>query len=617
MRRRVLSYFREDPAAISSRIRSMLSKAAGLETLSTTTEKEALLLEASLIKKHRPRYNIVLRDDKQYVLFRLARTHDFPRLEIVRSARRDKARYFGPYTSGDAARKTWKLIHQAFHLRRCTDRALKNRVRPCLYHYIGQCHAPCMGLVSKEDYALLVRRVEQLLAGRAGSLMESLRKEMETSADALEFERAAILRDQMRAVERTLEKQAAFTPGGGDMDVIGLHAADSGLALGVVFVREGRMLDGRSFFWAGLGFEDAGELVGGFLSQFYGALIPAPRIVLPWLPEDESAGDNQEGGAMETAEGVVPAAETGMGAYGTSGADAPSDLRAAFALADLEEMLASLRGGAVRIHTPRDAKESGLVDIAASNAREAARLQAVEEPLMTRLGRVLHLAEPPARIECVDVSHTSGGQARVGMVVFEDGRPMRNLWRAYALEESGGDDFGTLAEFTRRRLQSGSPWPDLLLIDGGRGQLSAVERALEEAGQSGLFALAALAKARDEQGRPDRRAGNVGDRVFLPGRQNQLPLREGSAELLFLQLMRDSAHRFALGRHRKARTGAALTGELTRLPGVGPSTARLLWDAFGSVESMASANLEDLLAVPGIGAKRAELLLKKLQDLVR
>ena len=420
LRRRVLSYFR--PEGLPAKTKAMLAHAQSIEFLTTTTEKEALLLEASLIKKYRPHYNIVLRDDKQYVLFRVNIKHPFPRLEVVRKARRDGARYFGPFTSSLAARETWKLLHRAFPLRRCSDRAMKNRVRPCLYHHMGQCPAPCMGLVTAEDYFEGVRRVCDLLQGKADPLLKELHSRMEAAAEALEFEQAAVLRDQIRAVEKTVERQATVLPGGGDMDVLGLFQAERGLALGLVFVRGGAMPD-------------------------------------------------------------------------------------------------------------------------------------------------------------------------------------------------GGDDYGTLYAWVARRLESGPPWPDLMLIDGGRGQLAVVERALADAGKADFFPLAAIAKARDEAGHADRRAGNVADRIFLPGRSNPLPLREGCAELLFLQNVRDATHRFAIGRHRKARGQAALSGELMRLPGIGPATARLLWETFGSLEAMRAASVDDLRRLPGIGASRAALLHEKLKGL--
>ncbi|MEG2171959.1 MAG: excinuclease ABC subunit UvrC [Desulfovibrionaceae bacterium] len=597
LRRRVLSYFRDD---VPAKTAAMLRHACSLETLSTTTEKEALLLEASLIKKHRPRYNIVLRDDKQYVLFRLNLKHPFPRLDIVRKARqgkggaRDGARYFGPFSSATAARETFKLIHRVFPLRRCTDRALKNRVKPCLYYHMGQCCAPCMGEVTPADYFVGVQPVIELLSGRTNDLLRELEQKMLTAAESLDFEQAARLRDQLQAVQRTVEQQSAVLANDADMDVLGLHPSARGMALSLLFVRGGRLLDGRSFFWSGLGWDDAPELLWTFLSQFYASGSgegPPQKIVVPWIVPPQM---QEEGPTPVAAVAAVEGEEE--------------------SLVELETMLSQLREKPVRIMAPRTADEHRLVDMAVANAREEAR-QRQDVPITERLTKALHLPVPPLRIECVDVSHTSGQQTRVGMVVFEDGRPLTSAYRDYAMPDGGGDDYGVLAAWVARRLESGPPWADLLLIDGGKGQLAVVARALQEAGQSGLFSLAAIAKARDEQGHADRRAGNVGDRIFLLGRSNPLPLKEGCPELLFLQHVRDCTHRFAIGRHRRARTGAALAGELMRLPGIGPHTARLLWDYFGSVEAMAQASCAELCKVPNIGKATAAKLFEKLKSL--
>ncbi len=606
LRKRVLSYFRS-PERLPRKTVAMLARAVSLETLSTTTEKEALLLESSLIKRHRPHYNIVLRDDKQYVLFRLARNHPFPRLEIVRTAKKDHARYFGPFTSGLAARETWKALHRAFPLRRCTDRAMNNRVRPCLYHDLGQCLAPCTRDVDEAAYGTLVQRVEMLLSGRSQELLHALRTSMHAASEALDFEQAAVLRDQIRAVERTVERQSVVLPEGGDLDVAGVVPVVGGLGLGLLFVRDGKLLDSRTFFWPGLEMDDAPDVLWSFLGQFYSAFdgrIP-PRIVVPWKdsPHDEDSDD---------------------------GSFAPDALEAA---------LTALRGseGLVRVRMPRNPAESALVDLAGANAREAA-LRRKEEPLAARLGTVLHAQGAIRRIECVDVSHTGGASARVGMVVFEEERPLKDAYRTYSVEGTDGDDYAALSLWAARRAQEGTPWPDLLLVDGGRGQVAAVARAFHEALAAGgantnaalspegssspdavkplPFVLAGIAKARDEEGHADRRAGNVGDRIFLAGRSNPLPLREGCRELLYLQRVRDATHRFALGRHRRARTRATLSGELTRIPGIGPVTARRLWDAFETFEAMIRASEQELAAVPGIGSVTARKLAEKFRTLV-
>lgn len=678
LRKRILSYFRPNDQLTPKTV-AMLSHVANLETLNTTTEKEALLLEASLIKKHRPRYNIVLRDDKQYVLFRLSGKDDFPRLEITRKVRkRDGARYFGPFTSGMAARETWKSIHRIFPLRRCTDRAMRNRVKPCLYHHINLCSAPCANLVTPEDYAAMTQRVTLLLSGKSRELLDLLRDSMHHAAQTLDFERAAVLRDQIRAVEKTIERQGVVLQGGGDMDVLGVVTRPDGLALGVVFVREGVVLDRSTFFWPGLGLEEAGELIRSFLGQFYTptSAIP-PRIVVPWLP-------GQGGGFTDIipeVDDTAPVDATRI-SRGASGSDDPTvapvpaatnsseplpvdiatdTMEAENTHAALEAALGDMRGGPVHIVAPRNADEHRLVDMAKSNAREAARSKA-DIPLADRLGIVLRAHHPVNRIECVDVSHTGGTSTKVGVVVYEDGKPRKEDYRVWNIDDAHGDDYAALTLWAARRLEHGAPWPDLLLIDGGKGQLAAVGKVLREGfampgqlsdspqpvvsdqslepGQAFVaappeqafasdgspapgqarppslpFLLAGIAKARDDQGHADRRAGNIADRIFVPGRSNPLALREGSPELLFLQVVRDAAHDFSLGRHRQARARQAFSSELQRLPGIGPHTAKLLWDQFDSLDAMRAATPADIAALPGIGAKRAGKIWQSLQSM--
>ncbi len=617
LRKRILSYFREE--GLPAKTQAMLRHAVSIETLSTTTEKEALLLEASLIKKHKPHYNIVLRDDKQYILFKISTKHNYPRVEIVRNAHknlRDKAQYYGPFTSTLAARETWKILHKAFPLRRCSDRAMRNRVRPCLYHFMEQCPAPCMEYISPSEYAVGVQKVRELLSGRSETLLKNLEMEMLAASEALEFEKAAVLRDQLQAVQSTVEKQAVVLPGGADMDIIGVSCVEKGMALGILFVRGGVLMDGRNFFWPGLDFDDTPELLLSFLAQFYGVILPAPTVILPWIPQEIDNAFMPEKNinflsCENNKQNILNVNDIQSISTDNFDVDAKED---GHMFKTLEQSLADIRQGAVRIVAPRNAEENALVDMAATNAREEGRKQK-ETPLEERLAAALHLSHAPHRIECVDVSHTSGQQTRVGMVVFEGGQANTSAYRQYAMPDGTSDDYGTLAAWVVRRLDSGAPWPDLLLIDGGKGQLSAVQRALQEQGQEHLFALAAIAKARDEHGHADRRAGNIEDRIFLPGRSNPLPLRAGSPELLFLQHIRDCTHRFAIGKHRQARGNAALSSELMRISGIGPHTARLLWEKFDSTSAMRAASQEDLATIKGIGKKKSQELWTKLQSL--
>ena len=622
LRQRIASYFR-DESCLSPKTRTMLRAAATIDILRTGTEKEALLLEASLIKKHRPRYNIVLRDDKEYLLFRIGTAHAYPRIEIARrnqhKGKDRQARFFGPFSSGAAARETWKLIHKHFPLRRCRDRAFANRTRPCLYYDIGQCLAPCALSVPREEYQALLNKAVLLLSGKSRELVSKLKEEMDRASADLRFEQAARLRDQIRAVERTLERQSVVLPDGRNLDVVGVAQTPEGLALGIVFVRDGLLLDGRNFFWPGLTVEDTPELISGFLAQFYldrrglGDSIP-PRVVVPWLPGAES-DDTSDLSAEDSPDNACEADAARADTETEQHADREDGpVRA------LESALAEIWGAPVQITRPRGEDEDKLSLMAASNAREALK-NAAAPPMADLLAKALGAAGPVRRIEAVDISHTSGRQTRAGLVVFEDEAPVPGDFRTYSLdagltEHGTGDDYAALAAWAARRAASGGPWPDLLLVDGGKGQLAAVQRALAEAGAGNSVFLASIAKARTEEGRTDRRAGNVGDRIFLPGRSNPLNLQPGSRELLFLQRVRDAVHDYVIGRHRRARAAATLTGELTRLPGVGPEMARRLFERFGSLSAMAEAGEEALLQVPGIGRAKARDIAGRLAALM-
>ena len=611
LKKRVLSYFRPDEQ-LTAKTRAMMSHAVSVEFLTTSTEKEALLLEASLIKKHRPHYNIVLRDDKQYILFRIAVKNAYPRLEVVRKVKKDGAHYFGPFTSSQAARETWKALHSVFPLRRCHDRAMKNRVRPCLYHHIGLCLAPCSGEVSQETYFEIIQKVELLLSGKSRELLENITRKMEEASENLEFEEAAKLRDQKFAIEKTVEKQGVVFHNGADMDVMGLCSRGDGLALAVLFVRGGQVIDKAAFFWAGLVMEDANELLLGFLTQFYSQDkdIP-PRIVLPWALTAEKE-ESVESPAL----------------IGALGAD--------YALQEHEEdlesiaaMLSEWRGANVRIVAARTKDDEKLVEIAKTNARETVYKRS-DLGMDERLATLFKVQEPIRRIECVDVSHTSGTATKVGLVVYQDGKPHKADYRVWNMENTNGDDYLALSQWAKRRAEHGAPWPHLLLIDGGRGQVNSVHASFQEffsavhvrdsqsfdLEEGRLpFVLAGIAKARDEQGHADRRAGNLADRIFLPDRTNPLPFKEGSSELLFLQSIRDATHDFAIGRHRQARNKQGLDAQLLHLPHVGQETAKLLWQHFKSIEEMKKAGVEELMKLPKVGRKKALQLRDSLQKL--
>lgn len=567
LRRRLASYFQKEEG-LPPKVRIMMPKVAAIDFLCTSTEKEALLLEASLIKTHRPKYNIVLRDDKEYVLFCLSRNHPFPALRLTRKMLRDGAVYFGPFTSALSARETKKVIDRLFFLRKCRDTVFATRTRPCLQYHIGRCLGPCCLPVPEEEYAQIVRRVELFLSGKSAELLDTLRTDMQRASDALEFERAAHLRDSLRALQDTLERQVAVLTDSRDLDAIGVHAHENGASLSVVFVRQGRIIDGRSFRFDGVMTgtrEDEQALVESFVMQFY-----TPERFIP--PRIVSAVGSRE--------------------------------------SSIDEALTDMRGGKTSLVKAWGEQERRLVDIAEANAKAFSLQHRREETDGARLAGALGLVEDVHRIECVDVSHIQGEGMRAGVVVFVDGQEEKKSYRLYTFPEleGTGDDYLALASFTARRVASGPPWPDLLLIDGGKGQLRAVERALIETGTECLFALAAIAKGES------RRAGELGDAIFRPGRKNPLNLRPGSLELLFLQHVRDTAHRFVIARLRRHKRTTLLHSELENLPGIGSKTARLLWERFGSVSAMLAASVEELTSLPGVGVKRGTRLYEKLQD---
>jgi excinuclease ABC subunit C len=564
LRRRIAAYFRPG-GGLGPRTRAMVERVDRVEVLCTATEKEALLLESGLIKKHRPRYNIVLRDDKSFLLFRLDHKADYPALTLTRRVKPDGARYFGPFTSALAARKTWKLVNRLFQLRKCSERNFRNRVRPCLQHHMGRCLGPCVLPVSRETYGAILRRVELFLQGRTRELLHTLEQEMWAASERLEFERAQHRRDQIEAVRRSLEGQAVVLHREQDLDIFGLSPTEEGVALSVLFIRQGRLVDQECHFWPEVSVPEldpqagpeqgAWELLQDFLPQFYGRERLAPERIL--ISE------------------------------------------AAFEEHALEELLSEQSGVRVRIAVPRGVQERSLARMARKNAAEYARQQQLFRERIS-LAEALGLSEEPDRIEAVDVSHLAGQGTYAACTRFEGGRPLKAAYRLYrfADEETGGDDYRTLYLWMKRRLAAGPPWPDLVLVDGGKGQLASVAKALDESGIEDRLELAAIAKS-------GRSGAAGGDRIFRPGRKNPLPLRKGSPELLFLQQVRDETHRFVIGAQRRSRKGGVTRSALLGLPGIGPWTARQLLDRFGTLEAVLAATEEEIRTIPGMGGKRA------------
>ena len=577
LRKRVGSYFRPIQQ-LEPKTQRLMAQVKGVDYLCTGSEKEALLLENSLIKKHRPRYNIILRDDKSYILFKLDKSSDFPGLCLTRKVIRDGSVYYGPFPSAQAARETLRVVNRIFALRKCRPATFANRTRPCLQHQMRRCPAPCVLPVSKEEYAKRVEKLELFLSGKSKELVRRLKQEMETAAQELRFEEAAEIRDQIKAVNRTVEQQHVVQPQGGTFDLLGYVETEQGFALGLLFIRQGKVLGSRSFFWEQK--PDYEELMRSFLLQFYSRdrIIPG-RLVLPRKLVDETVA----------------------------------------------EILSERRGLRTKVVVARTRSEKKLLSMAQNNAQQGVAKNS-DIPTPDRLARVLSLQAPPRRIEAIDASHLSGQGTMVGQVVFEEGRPFRDAYRIYHFPELEGsfDDYAALAAWVSRRIASGPPWPDLVLIDGGKGQLAAVQRELvrhrsqksegesaekvnEERAIDLSWDLAAIAKS--------GKGGDGGqDRIYRPNRKNPLPLKPGQEELLFFQNIRDHTHRFVLSRQKNIRSKKTVQGSFEELPGVGPKTAELLRSCFGSPEKLYQASPEDLKKVPGIGPRKAEQIHQGLKS---
>ncbi|TYO98994.1 excinuclease ABC subunit C [Geothermobacter ehrlichii] len=575
LRNRLRSYF---STAGDGRyhIRFLVDRVRDIDTIVTDTGKEALILENTLIKRHRPRYNINLRDDKTYVSLRIDLREEFPTLEITRRIRRDGARYFGPYASAGAVRQTLKQIYRIFPLRHSPLERCRQRGRPCLYYQIGQCSAPCHGLISPADYRRLVEGALALLDGRGAEIVADLSRQMQQASAEMRFEDAAKLRDRIRAIETTIERQKVAGNRDIDQDVFGLYRDGGQIDLVVLFYRHGQLISQRGFTldWQ----LDSEELLASFLRQFYNRELLIPdQILLPFLPED-----------CET----------------------------------LRDWLQERKGRRVEIAAPQRGERAALVAMAERNAEERAKnradRRAADQRLLAQTQQQLHLKRLPRRIECFDISTFQGAETVGSMAVIVDGEPARALYRRYRIRSvSGTDDFGSLREVLSRRLQRGlreDDLPDLLLIDGGRGQLSGVVDVLDELGLRQRIDVLGIAKSRVVANARGKAVERSEERFFLPGRKNPVTLRQGSPVLFLLQRLRDEAHRFAIDYHRKLRRKHTLRSSLENIPGVGPTRRKLLLKHFGSLKGIRSATLEELRAVPGLPRNLAETVFRHFHD---
>jgi len=571
LRNRVRSYWQKaTPAGEVHRIRSVIHRVVDVEVTQTDSVSEALLLEANLIKRYRPRFNVRLKDDKSYPYIKVTLADDFPRVERTRKLVNDGSRYFGPYASASSVDESMNLVRRLFPFRTCTieirdgERALQ---RPCLLYHIKRCQGPCIQAISRDAYRSDIEQVQLFLEGRQETLVKALERDMSAAAERTDYERAGTLRDKIRAIERTMESQKMAAFARTELDLVGLARQDNQAAIQLFVIRDGKLIGRDVFLLDAVREAPDDEVLTSFLEQYYARAGSIPREV--YVPS--------------------PTLDDGV----------------------LEAFLAERRGGPVHLRVPRRGEKRALLALATRNAgetlaREQARwladhgktLAALEE-----LAAALGLAGPPLRIECYDISNFQGSESVGSMVVFEDGKPRSGEYRRFRIKTvTGANDFASHQEVLHRRFRSvrtgeeGSEeerrWamPDLVIVDGGKGQVSAARETLDALGLHDL-PLAGLAKEREE--------------LFLPDRAEPIVLPPTSPALYLVQRLRDEAHRFAITYHRSLRARRTVRSAFDDLPGVGPKRKRELLKVFGSIKRVRDAPVEQIAAVPGIGPSLA------------
>ena len=559
---RVRSYFLKG-ADHTPKTALLVSQIADLETMVTRSELEALILESNLVKRHRPPFNVVLRDDKQYPYLRLPVKDRFPRLSIVRRVQKDGALYYGPYTPAGALRETLKVIKKVFPLATCTIDIDGNAERACIEFEIKRCMAPCTGQQTQEDYHRIVRQVRQFLEGHDRELVDELRSQMDAAAAREEFEEAARLRDRIFKIERTLERQRITQTASIDQDVIGVARHGTSVDLQLLFVRGGLLIGRKDFFWLESADATDEELVRSAVEQFYNKEGQPPRELL--IPVD------------------IPDADL------------------------LARWLSDKRGETMRVLAPERGTKHQLVLLAEENAAAALadhlRNEELDRQAGEELQRVFRLETAPRRIEGFDISNTMGNQSVASMVVWENGRMKQSDYRRFKIATvQGANDFASMHEVVTRRYggMEDLARPDLVLIDGGLGQLASARAALREVGHPGL-AVIGLAKAKGEKD----------ERVYVPGRKNPIVLRANSPATHLLQRIRDEAHRFAVTFHRKLRSKTLVTSQLDQIIGIGSITRTKLLKRFGSLANVAEAS-EDALREAGLSERVVRQLRREL-----
>ncbi len=581
LRNRVRSYFHSS-AELDAKTSRLVSHIADIEWIVVGSELEALILEMNLIKKHRPRYNIRLKDDKRYPYIKIHWASPFPKVTVTRNMVNDGSRYYGPYTSVWAVHQTLDVLRRIFPYLTCDREITGHDPRACLYYDIKLCTAPCIGAINQEDYRQLIDDLSQFLEGKTEKIVSRLHQEMETAAEELRFEQAAARRDQINGIEKVVERQKVITDEEKDTDVIAMARSNGEACVQIFFIRGGKLM-GREYFILE-GTEDASdsEIVSQFVKQFYAEAASVPAELL--LPQE-----------VEEAQII-------------------------------RQWLNTRRGGQkVEIRLPHGETSQELLNMAAENAVETLRaLRSQWESDTNRqtealsdLQQALSLPEPPNRIECYDISNTQGTAAVGSMVVFEQGVPNKKLYRRFNIQSvCGPDDFASMEEVLERRFkrwqsahelalvgekkdESFGILPDLLIVDGGKGQLSRAVHVLEKHGLLDKVPVAGLAKQQEE--------------LFLPGRDLSLMLPRHSQGLYLLQRIRDEAHRFAITAHRARRTKIGMASQLDAIPGIGPARRKALLSKFGSIDKIRGATVAELAQVPGITEDLARSIIEHLE----
>lgn len=565
---RVRSYF-GSPRGLEPKTFALRQQIEDFEYIVTGNAGEALILEATLIKRHQPFFNIRLKDDKRYPYLKVDVQNPWPRVYITRRIEKDGARYFGPYASAGSVRETLDLVKKLFPWRSCTKEITGRDARPCLDYYIKRCIAPCTSYCTPEEYREVIDQVLLFLEGKSDDVMRRLREQMELASESLQFERAAMIRDQLKSIERTVERQMISTTREEDADIFGLHIDKDQACVQVFFVRGTHMIGRDNFVLEGASDEIPPTVLSNFLLQYYEGAQYIPRLVC--VPGD------------------VEDRET------------------------LEELLTEKRGSRVEIRVPERGEKRRLVDLANDNAREALDMLRVKwmadasrtEQALEQLQEELSLPTIPHRIECYDNSNIQGTSAVSSMVVFEDGKPAASQYRRFKVKTvEGADDFATMQEVLRRRFKRAAVeqdaesadearWalPDLVIIDGGKGQLSAARQVMQELGVHAIPTVG-LAKRFEE--------------LFIPDEGDPIVLPRGSEALFLVQRIRDEAHRFAITYHRQVRGKTAIKSALDTIPGIGPKRKKALLRKFGSVKGIREADVEEIAATVGFTRALAE-----------